>query len=59
VKQAYPLLRASYGAERLLCGSDWPHTQFEAAQNYAKNRKFLDELISDAGERARVLASPR
>ncbi|KJC36980.1 membrane protein [Bradyrhizobium sp. LTSP885] len=58
-KQAYPLLRAAYGVERLLWGSDWPHTQFEAQQSYAKNRKFLDELVTDADERARVLALPR
>ncbi|NEV02038.1 amidohydrolase family protein [Bradyrhizobium uaiense] len=58
-KQAYPLLRNAYGVDRLLWGSDWPHTQFESTQGYAKNRKFLDELVTDAGERARVLASPR
>ncbi|WP_246801180.1 amidohydrolase family protein [Bradyrhizobium genosp. L] len=58
-KQAYPLLRDAYGIDRLLWGSDWPHTQFETTQNYAKNRKFLDELVTDADERARVLASPR
>ncbi|WWP76831.1 amidohydrolase family protein [Bradyrhizobium sp. 26S5] len=58
-KQAYPLLRTAYGVDRLLWGSDWPHTQFEATQSYAKNRKFLDELVTDADERARVLASPR
>ncbi|SEC45503.1 amidohydrolase family protein [Bradyrhizobium erythrophlei] len=58
-KQAYPLLRQAFGVDRLLWGSDWPHTQFEATQSYAKNRKFLDELVVDADERARVLASPR
>ncbi|MHC2333644.1 amidohydrolase family protein [Bradyrhizobium sp. USDA 4454] len=58
-KQAYPLLRKAYGIDRLLWGSDWPHTQFEATQNYAKNRKFLDELVTDADERAGVLAAPR
>lgn len=58
-KQAYPLLREAYGVDRLLWGSDWPHTQFESTQSYAKNRKFLDELVTNADERARVLASPR
>ncbi len=57
-KEAYPLLRAAYGLDRLLWGSDWPHTQFETKESYANNRKFLDELISDSGERAQVLASP-
>ncbi|WP_426441974.1 amidohydrolase family protein [Bradyrhizobium genosp. P] len=58
-KQAYPLLRTAYGLDRLLWGSDWPHTQFEKTESYAKNRKFLDELVTDADERARILASPR
>ena len=57
-KEAYPLLRKAYGLDRLLWGSDWPHTQFEASQAYAKNRQFLDALIVDDSERARVLASP-
>lgn len=56
-KEAYPLLRKAYGLDRLLWGSDWPHTQFEASQAYAKNRQFLDALIVDDSERARVLAS--
>jgi Amidohydrolase len=40
-------------------GSDWPHTQFESSQTYAKSRAFLDELIPDAAERAQILASPK
>ena len=58
-KEAYPLLREAYGLDRLLWGSDWPHTQFEATQTYAKNRQFLNMLIADKDERAQVLASPR
>ena len=58
-KEAYPLLRNAYGLDRLLWGSDWPHTQFEATQNYANSRQFLDVLIADKGERAKVLASPQ
>lgn len=58
-KEAYPLLRNAYGLDRLLWGSDWPHTQFEATQSYAKNREFLDTLIVDKSERTQVLASPR
>ncbi|UEM09666.1 amidohydrolase family protein [Bradyrhizobium barranii subsp. barranii] len=57
-KEAYPLLRKAYGLDRLLWGSDWPHTQFEASQTYMKNRQFLDALIVDNSERAQVLASP-
>ena len=58
-RQAYPLLRASFGLDHLLWGSDWPHTQFEKTESYAKNRRFLDELIPDASERANVLIAPR
>lgn len=58
-RQVYPLLRKAYGHDRLMWGSDWPHTQFEATQSYAKNRQFLDALIVDQAERAHVLASPR
>ncbi|MGY8636651.1 amidohydrolase family protein [Bradyrhizobium sp. 14AA] len=57
-KAAYPLLRKAYGPDRLLWGSDWPHTRFEATQAYDKNRQFLDALIVDESERAQVLASP-
>jgi predicted TIM-barrel fold metal-dependent hydrolase len=57
-KEAYPLLRNAYGLDRLLWGSDWPHTQFEASQSYEKSRRFLDALIVDESERAQVLASP-
>jgi len=58
-KQAYPLLRTAFGLDHLLWGSDWPHTQFEATETYAKNRHFLDELVVDADERAKVLIAPR
>ncbi|MBW7974671.1 amidohydrolase family protein [Bradyrhizobium sp. BR 10289] len=58
-RAAYPLLRNAYGLDRLLWGSDWPHTLFEATQSYEKNRQFLDALIVDKSERAQVLASPR
>ncbi|OAF15759.1 amidohydrolase family protein [Bradyrhizobium neotropicale] len=58
-KAAYPLLREAYGVDRLLWGSDWPHTQFEATQTYEKNRRFLDELIPDRSERGQLLASPQ
>ncbi|APG10901.1 hypothetical protein BKD09_21440 [Bradyrhizobium japonicum] len=57
-KEAYPLLRKAYGLDRLLWGSDWPHTQFEASQAYPKNRQFLDALIVDDSARVQVLASP-
>jgi predicted TIM-barrel fold metal-dependent hydrolase len=58
-KEAYPLLRAAYGLDRLLWGSDWPHTQFETRESYDKSRLFLDELVADQEARAKLLASPK
>jgi predicted TIM-barrel fold metal-dependent hydrolase len=58
-RAAYPQLAKAFGVERLMWGSDWPHTQFEAAETYAANRAFLDALIPDECERARVLEAPR
>jgi predicted TIM-barrel fold metal-dependent hydrolase len=58
-RRAYPRLRNAFGPGRLMWGSDWPHTQFEATETYAANRAFLDGLIPDENERARVLEAPR
>jgi predicted TIM-barrel fold metal-dependent hydrolase len=58
-RTAYPRLRDAFGPARLMWGSDWPHTQFEATETYAANRSFLGELIPDEAERATVLAAPR
>lgn len=53
--KAYPMLRDSLGVERLLWGSDWPHTQFEKTQTFASNHAFLGQMVTDAGERERIL----
>jgi len=58
-KKAYPLLRASFGIERLMWGSDWPHTQFESTQTYAKNLAFLDELGLSSSDKTALLAAPK
>jgi predicted TIM-barrel fold metal-dependent hydrolase len=58
-RAAYPLVRDAFGLDRLIWGSDWPHTQFEATETYARNRALLDELVTDEVERARILAGPR
>ena len=39
--KAYPMLRDALGLDRLVWGSDWPHTQFEAVETYKKTRAFL------------------
>jgi predicted TIM-barrel fold metal-dependent hydrolase len=52
---ALPLLREAFGAERLLWGSDWPHTQFEKVANYAAVRAQFDQWITSPAERAAIL----
>jgi predicted TIM-barrel fold metal-dependent hydrolase len=54
--KAYPMLRDSLGLDRLVWGSDWPHTQFETAESYRKARAFLDAMVPDASEREAVLS---
>jgi predicted TIM-barrel fold metal-dependent hydrolase len=53
---ATPLLRVAYGPERLLWGSDWPHTLFEKSVDYRTTRAQLDAWIPDPTERNVVLA---
>jgi predicted TIM-barrel fold metal-dependent hydrolase len=55
VRTAYPQLRDAVGLDRLIWGSDWPHTQFEATESYQKARAFLDDLIPDKTERSAIL----
>jgi predicted TIM-barrel fold metal-dependent hydrolase len=52
---AMPLLRDSVGPERLLWGSDWPHTQFEGVADCATARAQLETWLPDPEERKLVL----
>ena len=52
---AVPLARAAFGTERLLWGSDWPHTQFENAIKYAAVRAEFDRWIASPAERTAIL----
>lgn len=52
---AAPLLLRAFGPERLLWGSDWPHTQFEHAEEYADARAQLDRWITDPAARSAIL----
>lgn len=54
-RQALPLLRAHLGTDRLMWGSDWPHTLFETATTHARQRALLNEWLPDDGERQRAL----
>ncbi len=52
---AAPLLLGAFGAEHLLWGSDWPHTQFEQAEEYSEARAQLDRWVPNPAERATIL----
>lgn len=54
---AVPLLKASHGVDRLVWGSDWPHTLFETSADYTTERRLLDTWLPDARERDAVLRS--
>ncbi|MGL5362178.1 MAG: amidohydrolase family protein [Bosea sp. (in: a-proteobacteria)] len=53
--KAYPMLRDALGADRLLFGSDWPHTAFEKTVNYANQRAFFQTMVTSAEERSMIL----
>lgn len=53
--KAMPMLKSSFGLDRLIWGSDWPHTLFESKADYASQRSLLDIWLPDAVERAIVL----
>ena len=48
-------LLGAFGAERLVWGSDWPHTQHQDLVDFARSRALLDEWVPDALQRGRIL----
>ena len=52
---AMPSLRAAFGLDRLVWGSDWPHTLFEATVSYGSQRLLLEHCLPDAADRRVVL----
>jgi predicted TIM-barrel fold metal-dependent hydrolase len=57
---AIPLLRTAFGLDRLMWGSDWPHTQFEQNVGYGQTRRAIETWLPDPEERRIVLAeTPR
>jgi predicted TIM-barrel fold metal-dependent hydrolase len=48
-------LKDTFGIDRLLWGSDWPHTQHEKDVRYPTMRARLDAWLPDATERDAVL----
>lgn len=55
--QAVPLFKSTFGLERMVWGSDWPHTQFEESMNYQTAYHFLLRMLPDEAERKVVLGS--
>jgi predicted TIM-barrel fold metal-dependent hydrolase len=48
-------LLAAFGPERLVWGSDWPHTQHRDLADFASSRTLLDDWVRDPGARRRIL----
>lgn len=58
--QAMPLLRQSFGLQRLVWGSDWPHTQHEATTRYASVVEQRQALgLSEDVRQALLIDTPR
>ena len=51
---ALPLLRRAFGLERLLWGSDWPHTRFEFVENYDRAVQALQHYLPEVEDRAQA-----
>jgi len=47
--------RNNIGDQKLLWGSDWPHTRFESIQNYSQQINNLKNLITDEQLRDQIL----
>jgi predicted TIM-barrel fold metal-dependent hydrolase len=51
---AVRLLTEAFGVNRLMWGSDWPHTQFEASQDFGRTLDALLNLLPNEAERRAV-----
>jgi predicted TIM-barrel fold metal-dependent hydrolase len=52
---AMPLLQNAFGLDRLIWGSDWPHTQFERVESYDAVYALMLKLLPTQRERHAVL----
>ncbi|SAL05577.1 hydrolase [Caballeronia arationis] len=57
VRDATERLLDQFGAERLMWGSDWPHTQFEHATDFGRTLSTLRELGLDPAVANAILRS--
>lgn len=54
-RQYSRILLDRLGPRRLMWGSDWPHTRFEAAMTYASLRAGLDAWVPDTSSQRTIL----
>lgn len=54
-RDAIPLLIEHFGTDRLMWGSDWPHTQFEDQVSYAAQFDLLQQLVPWPRQRQAIL----
>ena len=54
-RAAAQALLKSFGAGRLLWGSDWPHTQHQALADFGSTQAALADWVPDAQARRRIL----
>ena len=52
---AWPALEREFGVDRLVWGTDWPHTQFETSQTPRLTRDLLGAVVTDPGQLQAVL----
>jgi predicted TIM-barrel fold metal-dependent hydrolase len=55
--EAAALLLKTFGPDRLLWGSDWPHTQFETVADARRARLSLDNWVPDPAQRRMILSA--
>jgi predicted TIM-barrel fold metal-dependent hydrolase len=48
-------LLAAFGVQRLVWGSDWPHTQHQDVIDFTASRALLDDWVPDAAQRRCIL----
>jgi len=56
-RQAARMLLDAYGAERLMWGSDWPHTEHRERADYPSSLAWLEGWLDDPAERRAVLST--
>ena len=57
VRECTGRLLAAFGPERLVWGSDWPHTQHQHLSDYTSNLAALADWVPDIAQRTRILGA--